>query len=318
MIYALNIVWNPSEGIDFGFFMLRFYSLSWVLAFGLGWYVMKPIFIRENESVDSLDKLFVYTLVATMLGARLGHVLFYQSELFYEDPLSILLPISTRPSLHFTGFAGLASHGAAISIIITMFYIQKKVIKRSFLWILDRIVIPVSLGAIFIRLGNFVNSEIIGKVTTADSFLAMKFIKGEEYNGPLGEPAIKAQTQIQDANQAFTAVATDPQFKTILDAFPYRFPAQLYEAICYVFVFAVLMFLYWKTEARNKPGYLFGLFLILLWTIRFVVEFFKDSQGGFEKYPIFNALSTGQWLSIPFIIIGFYFVLKAKEVKPSL
>ena len=87
MIYALNIVWNPSEGIDFGFFMLRFYSLSWVLAFGLGWYVMKPIFIRENESVDSLDKLFVYTLVATMLGARLGHVLFYQSELFLNMDL---------------------------------------------------------------------------------------------------------------------------------------------------------------------------------------------------------------------------------------
>ncbi|WP_322550444.1 prolipoprotein diacylglyceryl transferase [Flavobacterium psychraquaticum] len=318
MIYALNMVWNPSEGIDLGFFMLRFYSLSWVLAFGLGWYVMKPIFIRENESVDSLDKLFVYTLVATMLGARLGHVLFYQSELFYEDPLSIILPISTRPTLHFTGFAGLASHGAAISIIITMFYIQKRVIKRSFLWILDRIVIPVSLGAVFIRLGNFVNSEIIGKVTTADSFLAMKFIKGEEYNGPLGAPAITSQTQIQDANQAFTAVANDPQFSSILEAFPYRYPAQLYEAICYIFVFAILMFLYWKTEARNKPGYLLGLFLILLWTIRFVVEFFKDSQGGFEKYPIFNALSTGQWLSIPFVIIGFYLVLKAKEVKPSL
>jgi prolipoprotein diacylglyceryltransferase len=167
-------------------------------------------------------------------------------------------------------------------------------------------------------LGNFVNSEIIGKVTTADSFLAMKFIKGEDYNGPLGEHAIRAQTQIQDASQAFTAIATDPQFKTILDAFPYRYPAQLYEAICYVFVFGILMFLYWKTEARNKPGYLLGVFLILLWTIRFVVEFFKDSQGGFEKYPIFNALSTGQWLSIPFIIIGIYLVLKAKEVKPSL
>ena len=146
MIHALNMVWNPAEGIDLGIFMLRFYSLSWVLAFGLGWYVMKPIFLRENESVESLDKLFVYTLVATMLGARLGHVIFYQSELFYEDPLSILLPISTKPTLHFTGFAGLASHGAAIGIIITMFYIQRRVIKRSFLWILDRIVIPVSLG----------------------------------------------------------------------------------------------------------------------------------------------------------------------------
>lgn len=315
MIYALNMVWNPAEGIDLGFFILRFYSLSWVLAFGLGWYVMKPIFIRENESVDSLDKLFVYTLVATMLGARLGHVLFYQSDLFYKDPLSILLPFSTNPTLHFTGFAGLASHGAAIGIIITMFYIQRRVIKRSFLWILDRIVIPVSLGAIFIRLGNFMNSEIIGKPTSADSFMAMKFIKGEDYLGPLGEPAIMAQTNIQDAQQAFTAIATDPQYKTILDAFPYRYPAQLYEAICYVFVFAILMFLYWKTEARNKAGYLFGLFLILLWSVRFVVEYVKESQEGFEKYELFNALSTGQWLSIPFIIIGFYFVLKAKKVK---
>jgi phosphatidylglycerol:prolipoprotein diacylglycerol transferase len=315
MIYALNIIWNPAEGIDLGFFMLRFYSLSWVLAFGLGWYVMKPIFLRENESIESLDKLFVYTIAATMIGARLGHVIFYQSELFHEDPLSILLPISTIPNFHFTGFAGLASHGAAIGIILTMFYIQRRVIKRSFLWILDRIVIPVSLGAIFIRLGNFMNSEIIGKPTSPDSFLSMKFIRGEDYNGPLGEPAIKAQTHIQDANQAFNAVVNDAQFKTIFDAIPYRYPAQLYEAICYVFVFAILLFLYWKTEARNKAGYLFGLFLILLWSIRFVVEFFKDSQGGFEKYPIFNALSTGQWLSIPFVIIGFYFVFRAKEVR---
>jgi len=315
MIYALNIIWNPAEGIDLGFFMLRFYSLSWVLAFGLGWYVMKPIFLRENESIESLDKLFVYTIAATMIGARLGHVIFYQSELFHEDPLSILLPISTIPNFHFTGFAGLASHGAAIGIIITMFYIQRRIIKRSFLWILDRIVIPVSLGAIFIRLGNFMNSEIIGKPTSPDSFLSMKFIRGEDYNGPLGEPAIKAQTHIQDANQAFNAVVNDAQFKTIFDAIPYRYPAQLYEAICYVFVFAILLFLYWKTEARNKAGYLFGLFLILLWSIRFVVEFFKDSQGGFEKYPIFNALSTGQWLSIPFVVIGFYFVFRAKEVK---
>ena len=180
MIHTLNMVWNPSEGIDLGFFMLRFYSLSWVLAFGLGWYVMKPIFMRENESVESLDKLFVYTLVATMLGARLGHVIFYQSELFHEDSLSILLPISTKPTLHVTGLTGLASHGAAIGIIITMFYIQRRVIKRSFLWILDRIVIPVSLGAIFISLGNFFNSEIVGTETT--SSFGIKFLR-DKYNG---------------------------------------------------------------------------------------------------------------------------------------
>jgi phosphatidylglycerol---prolipoprotein diacylglyceryl transferase len=310
MIHALNMVWNPSEGIDLGIFMLRFYSLSWVLAFGLGWYVMKPIFIRENESVESLDKLFVYTLVATMLGARLGHVLFYQSELFHDDPWSILLPISTEPNLHFTGFAGLASHGAAIGIIITMFYIQRRVIKHSFLWILDRIVIPVSLGAIFIRLGNFMNSEIVG--TETNSSFGIKFLR-DKYNG---REAME-QTQIGDVNEAYKAIETNPQFTELLAAVTPKHPAQLYEAICYVFVFAILMFLYWKTEARNKAGYLFGLFLILLWSIRFVVEFVKESQGGFEQYPIFNALSTGQWLSIPFILIGFYFVWKAKLVKEA-
>lgn len=308
MIHALNMVWNPSEGFDLGFFLLRFYSLSWVLAFGLGWYVMKPIFNRENESVESLDKLFIYTLVATMLGARLGHVIFYQPELFSEDPWSVLLPISTKPSIHFTGFAGLASHGAAIAIILTMFYIQKRVIKRSFLWILDRIVIPVSLGAIFIRLGNFFNSEIVGTETT--SSLGIKFLR-DKYS-----PSEAMQiTQIGDKNEAYNAIASNPQFSEFLAAVTPKHPAQLYEAISYVFVFVILMFLYWKTEARNKAGYLFGLFLILLWSIRFVVEFVKESQGGFEEYPIFNALSTGQWLSIPFIIIGCYFVLKSKKAK---
>jgi prolipoprotein diacylglyceryl transferase len=310
MIHALNMVWNPSEGIDLGFFLLRFYSLSWVLAFGLGWYVMKPIFNKENESVEALDKLFIYTLVATMLGARLGHVIFYQPELFSEDPWSVLLPISTKPSIHFTGFAGLASHGAAIAIILTMFYIQKRVIKRSFLWILDRIVIPVSLGAIFIRLGNFFNSEIVG--TKTDSAFGIQFLR-DKYS-----PTEAMQiTHIGDKNEAYNAIATNPQFSEFLAAVTPKHPAQLYEAISYVFVFAILMFLYWKTEARNKAGYLFGLFLILLWSIRFVVEFVKESQGGFEEFPIFNALSTGQWLSIPFIIIGFYFVLKAKEVNKA-
>ena len=310
MIHTLNMVWNPSEGFDLGFFLLRFYSLSWVLAFGLGWYIMKPIFNRENESVEALDKLFIYTLVATMLGARLGHVIFYQPELFSEDPWSVLLPISTKPSIHFTGFAGLASHGAAIAIILTMLYIQKRVIKRSFLWILDRIVIPVSLGAIFIRLGNFFNSEIVG--TKTDSAFGIQFLR-DKYS-----PTEAMQiTQMADKNEAYNTIATNPQFSEFLAAVTPKHPAQLYEAISYVFVFAILMFLYWKTEARNKAGYLFGLFLILLWSIRFVVEFVKESQGGFEEYPIFNALSTGQWLSIPFIIIGFYFVFKAKEAHKA-
>lgn len=303
------MIWNPTEGIDLGFFMIRFYSLTWVLAFAFGWYIMKYIFIRENESIEKLDKLFVYTILATMLGARLGHVIFYQPELFSEDPLSILLPISTQGGIHFTGFSGLASHGAAIAIIITMYYIKTKVLQRPLLWILDRIVIPVSFGAIFIRLGNFFNSEIFGKPTSADSFLAMKFIKGEDWLNP--REVIKV-TNIQDATQAYNAIEKDPQFKNILETIPYRYPAQLYEALLYVPVFLLLMYLYWKTDARNKSGLLFGIFLVLLWSIRFVVEYVKDSQGGFEEYPLFNALTTGQWLSIPFIILGFYFIYKSQ------
>lgn len=314
MTYALNMVWNPSEGIDLGFFMVRFYSLMFVVAFGLGWYIMKNIYNREGISIEKLDKLFIYTVVATLLGARLGHVIFYQSELFHEDPLSILLPISTKPTLHFTGFAGLASHGAAIAIIIVMFYYSRKVVQKPILWILDRIVIPVASGAIFVRLGNFFNSEIIGKPTTADSFLATKFIRGEEFNGPLGERAIVAKTQMNNANDAFNAVAHDPQFKDILEQIPYRYPAQLYEALGYVIVFGILFYMYWKTEARNKAGLLFGTFLLLLWTVRFFVEYVKESQGGFENYPIFSALSTGQWLSIPFILVGLYYIVRPKQL----
>ena len=308
------MIWNPTEGIDLGFFMIRFYSLTWIVAFALGWYITKFIFERENESIEKLDNLFVYTIVATMIGARLGHVIFYQPELFTEDPLSVLLPISTVGGLHFTGFSGLASHGAAIAIIITMYYIKTKVLQRPLLWILDRIVIPVASGAIFIRLGNFMNSEIFGKVTSKESFMAMKFIKGED-NLP---PNLAAKlTNIPDGTQAYNAIAKDIQFKDILEKIPYRYPAQLFEAILYVPVFLILFYMYWKTDARNKPGLLFGTFLVLLWSVRFFVEFVKDSQGGFEEYPMFNALSTGQWLSIPFIILGFYFIYASQKKTVS-
>lgn len=308
------MVWNPSEGIDLGFFVIRYYSLMFVVAFGLGWYIMKAIYNREGQSIEKLDNLFVYTVVATLVGARLGHVFFYDWPYFKDHKIEILLPIrETLNGWEFTGFTGLASHGAAIAIIIVMFFYSKKIIQKPILWVLDRIVIPVASGAIFVRLGNFFNSEIIGNETTKDSFLAMKFIKGEEYRGPLGEPAIMAKTGIQNSKQAFDALANDPKFETLLDSFPYRYPAQLYEAFGYIFVFAILFYMYWKTDARNKQGLLFGTFLVLLWTVRFFVEFVKGSQGGFEKS--LGLLSTGQWLSIPFIIAGFYFIARAKKVS---
>ncbi|MEZ7498919.1 prolipoprotein diacylglyceryl transferase [Flavobacterium sp. Arc3] len=304
MTHALNIVWNPSEGIDLGFFIIRFYSLMFVIAFGLGWYIMKNIYDRENESIEKLDSLFIWTVLATLLGARLGHVLFYDWEYFRNHLLEIFLPFRFTPNFEFTGYQGLASHGAAVSIIIAMYYYSKKVLQRPLLWILDRIVIAVASGAIFVRLGNFFNSEIIGKETT--SAFGIKFVR-DQFSP---RDAVNA-TQIPNPKDAYQAIATNPQFANLLEQVPARHPAQLYEAFCYVFVFAILFFLYWKTEARLKSGFLFGLFLVLLFSVRIIVEFVKESQGGFES--ALGLLSTGQWLSIPFILIGLYFIFTAKK-----
>ena len=304
MAHTLNIVWNPSEGIDLGFFVIRFYSLMFVIAFGLGWYIMKKIFERENESVEKLDTLFIWTVLATLIGARLGHVLFYDWEYYRNNLLEIFLPFRFSPHFEFTGFQGLASHGAAISIIITMYYYSKKILKRTQMWILDRIVIPVAIGAMFVRLGNFFNSEIVGKET--DSPFGIKFVR--DYFSP--NDAVNA-TQIANPKEAYHAIANNPQFAELLQQVPAKHPAQLYEAFCYIFVFAILFFLYWKTEAREKSGYLFGLFLVMNMSIRFVVEYVKESQGGFEN--ALGLFSTGQWLSIPFILIGLYFVFTAKK-----
>jgi phosphatidylglycerol:prolipoprotein diacylglycerol transferase len=313
MTHALNIVWNPSEGIDLGFFVVRFYSLMFVIAFGLGWYIMKNIFERENESIEKLDSLFIWTVLSTLIGARLGDVFFYDWEYYRNHLVEILLPIRENPNAslfyfisgwEFTGFRGLASHGAAIAIIFTMYFYSKLILKRPQIWILDRIVIPVASGAIFVRLGNFFNSEIIGKET--NSSFGIKFIR--DFYSP--NDAINA-TQLATPKEAYAAIANNPQFSGLLQQVPVRHPAQLYEAFCYIFVFAVLFFLYWKTEARKKTGYLFGLFLVLLFVVRFFVEFVKESQGGFES--ALGLFSTGQWLSIPFILIGLYFVFTAEK-----
>ncbi|MBP6585584.1 MAG: prolipoprotein diacylglyceryl transferase [Flavobacterium sp.] len=303
----LSFVWNPSEGFEIGSFTVRFYSLMFVIAFGLGWYIMKYIFIRENESLEKLDSLFIYTVIATLIGARLGHVIFYQPELFREDPLSIFLPIRTKPSFEFTGFSGLASHGAAIAIILFMVYFSKKIMHKSLLWVLDRVVIPVASGAVFVRLGNFFNSEIVGHETT--SSFGIKFVQ-DFYSK---REAVE-NTQIANPKEAYKAIAENPQFTNLLEAVPAKHPSQLYEAFFYVIVFLILFFMYWKTDARKKEGLIFGTFMVLLWSVRFGVEYLKESQGGFETYPLFNALTTGQWLSIPFILIGFYFIFRPKKV----
>lgn len=313
MTHALSFVWNPSEGIDLGFFMIRYYSLMFVVAFGLGWYIMKKIFEREGESMENLDKLFIYTLIATLLGARLGHVFFYDWDYFSQHPAEILLPVRFEPEFEFIGFAGLASHGAAIAIILSMIYYSKKIIHRPLLWVLDRVVIPVTSGGIFVRIGNFMNSEILGKETTSDLPTAVKFIRGEEN---LNKHQAMKVTNVNNYNKAYELIEKDPQFTDTLANIPFRHPAQLYEAAGYVIVFIILYYMYWKTDARKKRGLIFGVFLVLLWTVRFLVEFVKQSQGGFEgENPI---LLTGQWLSIPFILVGIYLIFTSKNKTETL
>ncbi|MEZ4802227.1 MAG: prolipoprotein diacylglyceryl transferase [Gelidibacter sp.] len=270
-MHFLKFVWDPSKGIDiFGFFTLHYYSMMWIVAFIIGFFIMKRIYKNEGQSDESLDSLFIYSVLGIMIGARLGHVIFYQPELFKEDFFSIFLPFSFKNGIHFTGFQGLASHGAAIGMIISMYLYNKKVLHKSVIWILDRVVIPVASGAVFVRIGNFINSEIVGKPTGTDFGVVFKQ-NGEDFA---------------------------------------RHPAQLYESFCYIFVFLILFYFYWKTKKREQQGFLFGLFLVLLWTIRFFVEFVKEPQG--DEYFTMMGLNTGQLLSIPFILIGLYFMFVYK------
>ncbi len=314
-MHFLGITWNPNDTLfHIGFIQIKYYNLLWIVAFALGWFIMKKIFLNEKKSMEQLDSLFIYTVLATMLGARLGHVIFYDWAYYQDHLLEILLPIqeSAEGSLlgfirgyEFTGFTGLASHGAAIGIIIGMYLYTRKFKEFKMLWILDRVVIPVAIGAFCVRLGNFFNSEINGKVTDKSFVFATRFIRDSD---DMPASSALAITKEQTVNAAYAAIENNPKFSEYLESIPFRHPAQLYEGVCYIFVFLILYYLYWKTPRKNKPGYLFGIFLVLLWTVRFFVEYVKKSQGGFEKS--LGILSTGQWLSIPFILIGLYFIFR--------
>lgn len=272
-------IWDPVKGIKLGRVMLHFYSLMFILAFGLGYFIMAKIFKIDGVDEKYLEPFFTWTLIGTILGARLGHVIFYQPELFREDFLSVFLPISTKGGLHFTGFSGLASHGAAIMVIATTLYYSYKIIKKNPLWVYDRIGIVVASGGAFVRMGNFFNSEIIGKQVDPSSPFAILFPQQSSEYG-----------------------VTIP-----------RYPTQLFEAFGYVCLFILLWFLYRKTDKKYQQGWLFGLFFIILWAIRFFVEFLKEPQG--EEFISFAGLNTGQILSIPFMIAGAVIMFISKKYK---
>ena len=270
----IKIEWAPSETLfKIGDFGIHYYSLMFIIAFSLGYYIMKKIFSNENVSEEYLESLFVYMVLSILLGARLGDVFFYSWDYYKDHLLEILLPIKETPDgFKFTGFRGLASHGAVIGSLIGLYLYQLKFKKRSLLWLLDRITIPVCLGACFVRLGNFFNSEIVGKYSNTD-FGVVFLNRGE----------------------------TLP-----------RHPAQIYESICYLILFLFLRKTY-KSDKKERQGYLIGSFFVGMFTIRFLIEYLKESQGGLED--ILGTFSTGQWLSIPLILFGFYLIFRQPKLK---
>lgn len=230
-----------------------------LIIFGGG--IVARMWKHEGLSESSYNWLVVYILVATVVGARLGHCFFYEPEYYLAHPLEILQ----------TWKGGLASHGGVIGIMIAVYYYSKKISKQSMLWTFDRLCVPTGLVGAMIRLGNLCNHEIFGHAT--DVPWAFRFIE----NIP--------QWQM-GAEPIFTAPSH---------------PTQIYEALAYLLTFAVCMWLYWKKDAHKHEGFIFGVAMIMIFVARFLIEFVKNDQVGFEAEM---KLNMGQWLSVPFIILG--------------
>lgn len=276
------IHWNISEELfSIGSFGIRYYSLCWLLAFVISYILMLKVFKREGKTQEDLDKFTIYIFLGVFIGARLGHCFFYEwSEYYKYHFIEIFIPFrEINGSWQFTGFQGLASHGAAIGILVALYLYARKT-KVDFLWITDRLLLVVPIAAALIRFGNFFNSEIIGKPTQSDLPWAVVFEKA----------------------------GLQPHELNLLP----RHPTQLYEAFGYLALFVTLWIVYQK-NAKPKPGLIFGIALVALFTIRFIVEFFKENQVEFENTMTFN---MGQSLSIPFIILGLYFIFR-KNTKVS-
>ena len=278
-----KIDWAPSEVlVSLGPLTIYWYSVMFIIAFSLGYYIVQKIYINDNKPIELVEPLFIYVVFGTLLGARLGEVFFYNWEYFQNNLIEILLPIKKDidssmlfgiiDGYKFVGYRGLASHGATIGIITAMFIYKYKFKYDSVLWIFDRLAIPVAIGGMFVRIGNFFNSEIVGNYT----------------------------------NSNFGIV-----FKNRGEIFP-RHPAQLYEAFGYLLLFILLWNLYWKTDQKKNKGFLFGLFLTGLFSVRVLVENVKESQGGGLEDTL-GLLSTGQWLSIPFIVGGIGLMLYSRR-----
>ena len=265
---VLNYIhWNlDPEIVNIFGFSLRYYSLLFVIGLLLTILTLKWIFIKEGLPAKNLDKLTIYGIIGMVVGMRLGHCLFYEPSYYLAHPLEIILPVKfpEEGGIEFTGFQGLASHGGVLGFLIALYFYYRKT-KQSMIYTLDLIAVAAGLLGAFIRLGNFMNSEIIGIPTS----------------NPWGV--------------IFERVDNLP-----------RHPAQLYEAISYFAIFAIMIFLYKKMRNRFQNGFFFGLVLVLIFMARFVIEFVKENQVGFEDGMSFN---MGQLLSLPYIFIGIGFMI---------
>lgn len=265
MPHPLSILWNPSDtALSFGPFTIHWYSLCWLIGLALAYLIVQRLYREQKVKEGLFDPLFVYCFIGILVGARLGHCLFYQPDIFlssWHHFVEIFIPIEflSDGSWHFTGYRGLASHGGTLGLMIALWaYVRKTGMN---LWqVLDNIAIATPVTACFIRLGNLMNSEIIGKVSNVPWAFVFERV----------------------------------------DAMP-RHPGQLYEAIAYAILFFIGWRLYRRMPQRVGTGYYFGLCLAYIFTARFFIEFTKEVQEAFEaSLP----LDMGQLLSLPFIVLG--------------
>ncbi len=260
------IVWNVNpEIVHIGNLTIRWYGILFATAFLVSYYIFAKFYKEANIPLEKLDKLTLYVALGTIIGARLGHVCFYEPGYYCSHPSEIIK----------IWHGGLASHGAAIGIVLALILYARN-FEKSLWWLLDRIGIVVALSGSFIRIGNLMNSEIVGKPSNlpwAFAFVRDNIVRGLPEN--------------------FT-----------------RHPSQIYESLGYFTIFIIMSYLYKKTSLAKQEGYLFGLFLVLLFGFRFFIEFFKDVQVAFENNL---PLDLGQLLSIPFILGGIYIMYYVKK-----
>ena len=280
------ITWNVDPVlIHLGSLEIRWYGLLWALGFLVGYFVMRRMYRREKMTDDSMDKLLIYMLVFTVIGARIGHCLFYEPEFYLSHPLKMLAVWE----------GGLASHGGAIGILIGLWiYVRnynkspkKKDEKQriTYIWILDRIVVAVCLVGALIRVGNVMNHEIYGTPTSLP--WGFVFLRGaEQFCGTFDN---------YTACNAWDAPCPPSEWLPC-------HPTGLYEAFFCLVAMGILLWMYYKRDLGNRqPGLMFGTFLIIIFGSRILIEFLKNVQVDFERDMVFD---MGQWLSIPFVLVG--------------